>query len=300
MNNVLYFVIGLVFLLTACQSPESEVNISNDYIESIKSWRKQRVDKLTSGSSWLSLAGLYRLKEGENTFGSSRENKIKFPEKAAPRMGSFYVDGDSVFMTVREEVEIWLEETPVKLASMLPDSSGKMPVFHYESLNWNLLKRGDQYLIRLRDSLNEAISQFTEIDYFNIDENWNIEAQFIAFDSIKTTTYQNVLGMALEQEIEGRLEFEVEGKAYTLEVLDGGPEDFFVVFEDLTTGENTYGGGRYIYIPRPDDHQKTYIDFNKAFNPPCAFTPYATCLLPTPENKLAVAITAGEKNYGEH
>lgn len=291
----------LIFLLiVACNSSDSEIKEPNAYEQSILEWRKARVDNLTSGNSWLSLAGLYRLKEGENTFGSGAENQLKFPKKAANAMGAIYVEEDSVYMVVDSAVEISKDGIALTEANMQADSSGTTPIFHYQSLNWNVLKRGDQYLVRLRDTLNEAIDQFTHIDYFDTEENWKLEAQFVQYDSIKTSVYQNVLGMALELEIEGQLVFEKDGKEYSLDVLDGGPDEFFVIFEDETTGDSTYGGGRYIYVPRPDDSNKTYIDFNKAYNPPCAFTPFATCLLPTEENKLALSIPAGEKNYDDH
>jgi hypothetical protein len=291
---------SMMLIMMACNSSDTTIKEANAYEQTILEWRKARVDNLTSGNSWLSLAGLYRLKEGENTFGSGTNNQLKFPKKAATNMGAIHVEGDSVYMLVEEEVAITKEGIPVKQADMQADSSGSTPIFHYESLNWNVIKRGEQYLVRLRDTLNEAIAQFTHIDYFDIDEAWKLEARFETFDSAKTTVYQNVLGMALELDIEGQLVFEKDGKEYTLDALDGGPDEFFVIFEDETTGDSTYGGGRYIYVARPDDSNTTYIDFNKAYNPPCAFTPFATCLLPTEENKLALSIPAGEKNFGDH
>ena len=234
---ILFFVLSILFL--SCK-PENTKNVESrdsSYIESIENWRKARVDRLTSGSSWLALAGLFPLEVGENSFGSSVENKIRFPKKAAAKMGSFYLDGDTVMMTVRAEVDIMQDSILVKMASMQADSTGQSPTFHYGSLNWNLLQRGGKYYVRLRDTLNEAIQEFTSINYFDIDPTWMLEANFIPFVSPKTTTYQNVLGMALEMNIEGRLEFKIADQFYSLEVLDGGPEDFFIIFEDGTTGK---------------------------------------------------------------
>ena len=199
---------SMILILIACNSTDSEIKEPNAYEQSILEWRKTRVDNLTSGHSWLSLAGLYRLKEGENTFGSGANNQLKFPKKAAAALGTITVAGDSVYMLVEEEIAITQDGQAVTQANMQADSSGSAPVFHHQSLNWNLLKRGDQYLIRLRDTLNQAIAQFTHIDYFDIDVAWKLEARFETFDSVKTTVYQNVLGMALELDIEGQLVFE--------------------------------------------------------------------------------------------
>ena len=296
-KNSLFLSIAIILFLTACQANQEEIL---RYEASIQQWRLDRVQDLTSGHSWLALAGLYRLQEGKNEFGSDPVNRLRFPDQAAPKMGTIYLDGDSVMLVARAEVAIMLNEQQVDFASMKATESAPTPVFHYQSLNWNLLERGGQYLIRLRDTLNPAIEAFDHIDYFDIASAWKLKTKFQPFDVPKKSSLKNILGMDIELEISGQLEFEVKGEPYALEVLDGGPEEFFIIFSDETTGVSTYGGGRYIYTKRPDEEGFTYIDFNKAYNPPCAFTDYATCLLPSQGNHLKLSITAGEKSYGAH
>jgi uncharacterized protein (DUF1684 family) len=166
------------------------------------------------------------------------------------------------------------------------------------SLVWHVIERQDQLGIRLRDTANSAISEFNGIETFPINLDWIVAARFDRFDPPRIIEVPNVLGTVTEQPSPGAVVFRVNGKKYRLDVT-GNPnaERFSVIFGDRTNGAETYNGGRFLMVEAPDEHGRTYVDFNKAYNPPCVFTAFATCPLPPRQNRLPVRIEAGEKMY---
>lgn len=294
---LLLFLFPLLFAAACSPNPKSESRDA-DYQKQIETWRGERIQGLTAPNGWLSLAGLFWLDEGENTFGSNKDNKIVFPSKAPDFMGSFFLNEESVSLKIKAGVQVFWKDSLISEAAMQADAKGQPPIFRYQSLNWNVLKRGVHYGIRLRDTLNETITAFKGIEYYPVLESWKVAATFVPYDSLKILPFQNVLGMKIEESVEGQLKFNLFGKAYALDVLDGGEKEFFVIFGDETNGEQTYGGGKYLYAPRPDSEGQTFIDFNKSYTPPCGFTKYATCLLPPLQNRLPLSVTAGEKYHG--
>ena len=291
------FLFILTLFIVKCDSPKNEEIAAPEFISEIEEWRAKRVENLIKPNGWAALAGLFWLEEGENTFGSNKENNVVFPKSAPENMGSFHLENDSVYIKINPEIEITLNDSVIYETGLRPDVAGNPNILHHKSMNWNLIKRGDKYGIRLRDTLHENRQNFKGIDYFPIAENWKLEAVFEEYEGGKEMKFKNVLDMETDQKVEGRLVFKVGEETCALDVLNGGDEDFFVIFADETTGDNTYGGGRYIYVPRPEN-RKTFIDFNKAYTPPCGFTDFATCLLPPAQNRLAVSINAGEQYHG--
>ncbi len=287
----------LLFVINwSCQTAPTKVDSA--YLTEVEDWRTERIDALTTPTGWLSLAGLFWLKEGPNSFGASNENSMVYPAKASAKMGQFVLAADSVWLEAEEGVGI-------KANGEVTDKIGltgvtEPVIMEYENLSWFLLKRGGKYGIRLRDSLHEARAHFETIEHYPVDPIARIPAKLRAFEKPETLLMRNVLEMDIPYPTEGKLVFEWEGQEQAITVLDGGADEYFLIFADETTGEETYPSGRYLYAPKADENGDTYIDFNKAYNPPCAFTEYATCLLPPAENRLAVAIRFGEKNYGTH
>ncbi|MCB0633617.1 MAG: DUF1684 domain-containing protein [Saprospiraceae bacterium] len=285
-----------ILLLSACKTDAPDRTAA--YEGEIHAWRQKRLNELMAPDSWLGLAGLFWLEPGVNTFGSAAENTIVLPGAVPEHLGTFYLQGDTVLM----------ELTPgnrVKVNGLEVDSyplSGQevAPVVAYKHLSWTLISRSNKFGIRLWDSERPELQDTVHIASFPLDPKWRVAAQWIPDSNGHTVTYRNVLDMVMNMETEGRLRFERNGQSYELTALDGGEEELFLIFADATTGETTYGGGRYLYTPRPDSTGTTYLDFNEAYNPPCAFTKFATCLLPPAENRLGLAITAGELSYGEH
>lgn len=288
-----------VFLLVACSAkvqPLAE-EATNLQKEQIKQWQTARVQEVTSADGWLSLAGLFWLKEGITTFGSDAANQLVFPASAPKEMGQFILENGLVTMIIKEEVPVKLGEASPKNIPLVPDKAGHPTTLTLGSLSWYLIQRENRFGIRLKDSQNPAIKTFKGITHFPFSEAWQIPATLKPAMKEATITLRNVIDMDVTMQLEGYLHFEIDDVGYQLEALDGGSDAYFIIFADDTTGETTYGAGRYLYVPRVDEVGKTMIDFNKAHNPPCAFTDFATCPLPSAANILALGVLAGEQDY---
>lgn len=263
----------------------------------IKKWQAQRVQAITAPDGWMSLAGLYWLKEGITAFGSDPLNKLVFPEKAPKEIGQFILENGMVTMIIEAAVPVKLGKESPKNITLVPDLAGNPTTLTLGSLSWYLIQRENRFGIRLKDAHNPKIQTFTGIPHFPISEKWQISAQLKPAADQKTITLRNVIDMDVTMQLEGYLHFEIAGKSYELEAMDGGAESYFIIFADETTGVETYGAGRYLYVPRANAEGQTVIDFNKAHNPPCAFTDFATCPLPSAKNRLELEVLAGEKDY---
>jgi uncharacterized protein (DUF1684 family) len=271
------------------------------YVAEIDAWHKKRLEDLRGPKGWLNLAGLYWLKEGINTFGSSQESDIVFPKgKIQLKAGVFILKNGQVTLKVSPGAAIKLGDNPVISRVVYPADSAENVSMRHGSLEWFVVKRDDRLGIRLRDFDNPAIKKFKGIERFPTDLVWRVAASLEKGDSTKTIQITNVLGQTFRQRSPGTLVFYIDGKKYGLEALDDGGAEYFMIFGDSTNARETYGAGRYLYVSPVDSSGRTFIDFNKAYNPPCAFTPFATCPLPPKQNVLDVAVKAGEKNYGDH
>jgi uncharacterized protein (DUF1684 family) len=180
------------------------------------------------------------------------------------------------------------------------DTESRTTYMNSGSLTWYLIHRGDKFGIRIKDSLSEQRLTLKSIPHYPINANWKIKAKFIPPYEGATIDIENILGQVSDDPLAGILEFNYQGKNHQISALDGGPEAYFLIIADETTGKETYGGGRYLYVDRADANGVTYIDFNKAYNPPCVFSEFATCPLPPEENYLPFAVTAGEKELPHH
>ncbi|HEB61637.1 MAG TPA: DUF1684 domain-containing protein [Bacteroidetes bacterium] len=292
-----YFILLIFIVFSACQTTDQN---SVEYIASINQWQKERIKKLTAADGWTTLTGLHSLKEGSNTFGSAEDMDIQFPKKAPKHIGSFILDSARVVIDLKEDLGVTIDGQEKQITVLKTDQTDAPNIMNWKSIYWFIIKRGDKHYVRVRDTLNVLRQELKSIPHFPIDQKWKIKANFQANKNDSKVTMENVLGMKMDRTIEGTLHFDYDGKNHELVALDGGKEKLFLIIADDSTGDETYGGGRYLYIPRADKNNQTFIDFNQAENPPCAFTKYATCLLPPKENHLAFKITAGEKNYGGH
>jgi uncharacterized protein (DUF1684 family) len=290
--------LGLI-IPTACKRKADE-----DYLKSIDEWHQKRIEGLKAPDSWLSLAGLFWLKDGENRFGTDPSNDVVFPEDNAPaEMGVFILDNGRVTVKVNEGVEIRHDKEPVTTLEMKSDMTGDPTFLNYGTLSWFVIQRGDQIGIRLRDSANPKIAGFQGIERFPVSEKWRIEARFEPYDSVKTIAVPTVLGTISESPCSGALVFDIDGREYSLDpIAEEGGNGYFIIFGDDTNGTETYGAGRFLSASAAGPDGKVILDFNKAYNPPCAFSPYATCPLPPEQNILPLAVKAGEKAYagGHH
>jgi uncharacterized protein (DUF1684 family) len=301
-ENMNRIYLGIIVVLIAACSVKEKYDFVSDaiYETEIIEWQQKRNAYQVSEEGWVNLVGLFWLKEGINTFGSGADNDLVFPEGRIAERGGFMLLKQGV-VTIESAPDINIElndETSSSGVLYHPDSSNIIAA--HGSLRWFVIKRGDQYGVRLRDFENPLLKSFTPIECFPIDPKWRIEGRIAWADSSRTIEITNVLGQTGPQRSVGTLVFEYEGKEYTLDALDEGGDEFFIIFGDETNARETYGAGRYMYVPVPKEGDQVIIDFNKAYNPPCAFTEFATCPLPPKQNVLPFAIPAGEKNYGTH
>ena len=288
---------GLVTLLfITCTSRQAD----EAYRQEIAQWHRQRIASLSKPDSWLSLAGLFLLHDGTNRFGADSTNDIVFPPGKAPaRMGTFFLENGVVRVKIDPGVPVTSDGKPVTTLPLKSDADGKPTILEYRSLNWYIIKRGEQLFVRLKDRENPRIAAFKGIEMFPVDEAWQVEATFEPYHPAKMIDVPTVLGTIDKSPSPGALVFRIKGKTYRLDPLaEPGDKEYFVVFADATTGFETYGGGRFLSVAVPGPDGKTVIDFNKAYNPPCAFSEFATCPLPPKQNRLPIKITAGEKKYG--
>ena len=276
-------------------------NSVGDHVAEIESWRAQRVERLTSAGGWLSLIGLEWIKPGKNTIGSATDNDIVIA-KAPARLGTIEWQDDRINATLAPGAAAMIDGQLISEAPMLDDSHEKPTVISFGSVNFHLIDRGGKKGLRIKDTDAKTRTGFLGIDYFPVDPAWRVEAKWIAFEPAQTIGIPNVLGVVEQMKVPGKAVFEHDGETIELlPVLESeDATDLFFIIADKTSGKQTYGGGRFIYTDMPRDG-KLVIDFNKAYNPPCAFTPFATCPLAPPENRMKVAVDAGEKNYrGSH
>ena len=213
-------------------------------------------------------------------------------------MGVITVSDTSIRLKVNTGVAILIDSALSQEAVLKDDLSQSPTIMQWQDYKWFIIKRGDKYGIRLRDLGSDAVKNFKGVERYPVDSSWRLTASFKPYDGIKVITIPNIIGSTEEDTVKGELQFTIDGKAYKLVPISEGDE-FFIIFADETNGEDTYGAGRFLYADKPDASGKVIIDFNKAYNPPCAFTKYATCPLPPKENYMHLQVTAGEKKYGE-
>jgi hypothetical protein len=302
-------VVAMAVIFVACvkEAPvsESTPEIASDvksYAEQIDEWHAGRVERLKADDGWLSVVGLDWIEAGENTLGSNPRSQLVLPEGKAPaRAGSIFLENGMLRIEAELDSNILYDGTPVTEMELLPDTSEGTTVLTLGTLRFYPIERGGRFALRIKDSKSEALVGFTEIERYPVDEKWRIEARWVPYDPPKEIVVANVIGIDEPANIIGAVEFEIDGVTYRLDPLaESTEEDLFLIFADQTSGTETYGAGRYLYADPPDENGKVIVDFNKAYNPPCVFTLYATCPLPPLQNRLPVAITAGEKMYGDH
>jgi uncharacterized protein (DUF1684 family) len=277
---------------TATAKPDPEA-----YRKQIETWRKERVDGLKKEDGWLTLVGLYWLKPGENRFGSDPGNPVILPKGKAPAVAGILVrEGDKVTLRVEPGVKLTADDKPVTAPlDLTPDSKGKPTILQLGSLSFYVIKRGDRLGVRIKDKESPERAAFKGIDTFPLSPDWRVVARFEPYKD-KKIAIANIVGQVEDNPSPGAVVFDWKGKTYRLDALGDTESGLFLVFGDTTNGKQTYGAGRFLDTDPPKDG-KVVVDFNTAYNPPCAFTAFATCPLPPAQNKLPIAVEAGEKKF---
>ena len=287
-----------VILLVLFSVSSSHAQKSNPlYNDEMNEWYQRRIHALKAPNGWLNLAGLFWLKEGNNSFGSDTSNDVSYNSSSLPpKAGNFILNKGIVKWKGYKGFKVRINNELKSNAILFKDDSHNSPVVSLGSLRWSIIKRDSLYGVRLRDLEHPALTQFKELNYFPIDTTWRIQARFEAKekDSVRIT---NMIGQTSNLKSPGRLHFTITGVAYSLDALENTDDDLFIIFGDVTNGIDTYASGRYIYIPKADNTGNVVIDFNKSINPPCVFTTFATCPMPPRQNQLPLRVEAGEKMY---
>jgi uncharacterized protein len=273
---------------------------ADSYRQEIEKWRAERQAALKDPGGWLTVVGLAWLEEGENRFGSDPGNRVVLPAGTAPPVaGTLVRHGDRVTVHAQPGSGLTSGGHPVTEMSLISVADEKPVMMQLGSVSFFLIRRGDRLGVRVKDSQSAALAAFQGVESFPVDAGWRVIARFEPHPRPKSIPITNILGMTDNEPSPGVVVFEHGGKTYRLDALPGGGDGgLFLIFGDPTNGRETYGAGRFLDTDPPQGG-KVVVDFNKAYNPPCAFTAYATCPLPPRQNRLAVAVTAGEKQYGE-
>ncbi len=279
-----WYLLGVVMLM-ACARPSV-------YEQTIVAWQKDRLAKLTAEDGWLTLAGLFALEEGVQTVGSAAQADVVFPLRAPALMGTIEVAGDSIWWQSVPGVEVRLDGHSAAYALMYPLQAQGLLI--YDGFEWQVIRRGDRLLIRLRDRQHPDRHRLDALPYFPVREDWRIRADFEPYDTALILPVVNILGIETRQRCPGIFRLDYEGGSHSLLAIDDGSGELFIMFYDQTNGQETYGGGRYLYTEFPTAAGQVYLDFNRAYCPPCAFTLYATCLLPPEGNNFTFEVRAGE------
>lgn len=262
----------------------------------VEEWRSRRHTSLTAADGYLSQVGLAWLKDGENRVGNSTDNDIHLAG-GARRWGSVFLENGQLRFVRAENSQATIGGKLLNEAVLIADTEGEVTIVRDGTVSFYVIFR-ESYALRVKDSQSEALLKFEGVDHYPINEDWLIDGRFIAAPAGTTIEIVNVLGQVSDSSVLGTFEFEMDGKTHSLLGLaDEETEDVWFIFADRTSGHGTYGAGRFLHSDAMPENDRLKVDFNKAYNPPCAFNPYSTCPLPPQRNRMDLQVTAGEKDF---
>lgn len=288
--------LALLCLLPSCraESPGEPADF--------KAWKQEREAALRAETGWLTLIGLHWLRAGETRFGSARTNLLRIDVPGVPAdAGSLYLENGVVRLVSRAGSALTLKGKSVTEVTLKTDHDTTPDLVQVGRANFHIIRRADRYGVRIKDPQAETRVKFRGLDLFPYDPAFRVEARFVPFAQPREVMVPTAVGTTQKMNAPGELVFTLGGgEQRLLAFSDGGPgEGFFIVFRDSTCGKETYGAGRFLDTPAPAGGE-VVLDFNRAYNPPCAFSSYATCPLPPRENRLGLPVTAGEKAPEDH
>jgi hypothetical protein len=273
-------------------------NVDPAYEKSIVEWRQKSEATLKSDTGWLTVAGLHWLKPGETTFGSDPKSGFVLPAGKAPaKAGRIHFDGKQVWLEAEPGAGVLVNGEAAARTLLKSDLEPKYDLVTIGDLTFFVIVRGDKTGLRLRDKTSKYRKAFVHKSWYPVKSEYKIEGKFLPFATPKKLKVPTVIeGVVEDHESPGEVEFALGGKTHRVQVLKAGKEQVWLIFRDQTSGKATYPAGRFLYGDLSADGKVTF-DFNRAYNPPCAFTPYATCPLPPRQNYLKAAVEAGELTY---
>lgn len=272
--------------------------VNEEYIKSVEKWRQEVDTNLRRENGWLALAGLFWLRHGTNIIGSSSDADIRLPARAPHRLGTFEFDGNNVTLNVEANLPVEVNGTTTKTALLDADQEDVPSFITFTDIRMVVVRRSKGVGIRVWDNTRSERRTFPPRQWYPIKEELRVSATFTRYATPRVVKMPDILGAILDEPLQGYVTFELNGRKHELIVEELPDHRLFIQFMDETNGNPTYPSGRYHYT---DAHEngKVFLDFNKAYSPPCAFTEYATCTFPPQENHLHVKIEAGEI-YPEH
>jgi uncharacterized protein len=264
------------------------------YRQDVEKWRQNYENHLKAEDGWLTVSGLFWLHEGENSFGSATGNDVVLPAPLPPKAGHFDLHGGKTVVHVNPGVPITMGGKPVETAELRPDSRQDRLVIG--DLTFYVHASGNRFAIRLKDKNSKLRREFKGLHWYPVDPAYRFTARFVPYDKPREVPIDTVLGDHDILVIAGYVSFTMQGKEYKLESEENPDHSLFIVFRDLTSRTDTYQAARFLDTA-PPANGTVELDFNEAYNPPCAYNPYTTCPLPAPGNRMQVEIPAGEKRY---
>jgi uncharacterized protein len=283
-----FFLASLLALPAAAEDPA--------YVKQVQDWRAKAEQGLKRDNGWLTLAGRYPLKPGENLFGTGPNNDVVFPKGLGPvHMGVIDVQPGTVTVRMVEGLELDKDGIKYHERVMETRTDERDWVTIGPRASFHIIEREGKYILRLADKQSEVRKRFGGRVWYPVTQDWRVNAKFVPYDPPKKIDIVNVIDEVSSEPVAGYVEFEVEGRPYRLDALSED-DGLFIIFKDQTAGDTTYGSGRFMYVEQmPQPNERFQLDFNRAYNPPCAFSEYTTCPLPPKQNVLAIPVPAGEK-----
>lgn len=307
MMKTAHLVVGFWILMTvligvtACT--EAPAPLDPTYAAEVEDWRIERLARLTADDGWLSLTGLYWLEPGENRFGSAEDGAVVLPDPGVADIAGLLILGPdgTVIIFAEEGAGVEINGEPITHTTLRTDAAGKPDIVTAGRIQFFVIDRGGRLAARVKDPEAPSRLAFDGIEHFPIDSAYRVEARLEPYDQPREVAIPTVLGEDTTMLAPGTLHFTIDGTEHILEPYQDSPDDdeYFLIFRDGTSAVTTYGAGRFLYAAAAGEDGTTVLDFNLAYNPPCAFTPYATCPLPPPQNWLQASIEAGEMYTGE-
>lgn len=268
------------------------------YQQDYKRWQQELTNDLKT--NWLTLVGLFWLQDGPNRVGGDQKDEIPLPEKkVAPQIGVIEFHSGKAVFTAAAGAKVTSGGKPVQTIELKPDVTGKPTMLVIGDIKFLMIQRAQKFGIRVRDLHSDALKQFQGPEFYPLSGDYVVMAKFIPDAKPHKVRIPSVIGEDQEIDSAGYVEFTLNGQKQRLHALSEGDGELFFIIKDQTAGHGTYPAGRFLYTPMPKDG-KVMMDFNRAHNPPCAWTSYATCPLPPKENYMTVKVEAGEKFTGHH
>jgi len=294
-----WLAVSFAALLTAAAT--AAVHIDTQWKSDLLQWRSQRAQQLSAPDGWLTLVGLEWLQPGKNTFGAAADNRIRLNAPVADHLGALELKSDGVYLSA-PAASLLANDAPARAIKV--DTDGPNPtVLKAGTLTLLVIHRGDRFALRIKDSQAPTRIHFQSLHWYAPDSHYRIEAKWIPFNPAHEESIPTIIGTTLKLPVPGIAEFTLDGKTVQLEPVleEPGAKQLFFILRDTTSKTTTYGAARFLYTDFPDHGLdkpgRLMLDFNRLQNPPCAYTPYATCPLPPQQNKLAVALPVGEQRY---